>query len=45
MTALIFPALLWGAWQGQGCLLGTIKAHLLLSLLPEALCTEAKRQD
>lgn len=45
MTALIFPAVLQEAWQGQGCLLGTIKAHLLMYLMSEALCTVSKRQN
>lgn len=44
MTTLIFPTVLREAWQGQGCLLRTIKAYLLMYLMSEALCTESKSQ-
>lgn len=33
-----------GGWQGQGCLLGTIKAYLSVYLVAEALCTKSKSQ-
>lgn len=44
MTALIFLTVLQEAWQGHGCLLGTIKAYLSVYLVAEALCTESKSQ-